>query len=379
MSRTVLVVGPELAGVGGVAAVLRAGLTECRVVESADGLPDGHPDVVVFVVSAASVISGCDVALLADAAERTDAIVAAVTKIDVHRTWRAVLERNRATVGLLAPRHREVPWVGVAADPRIGPPVTGPLLDAVSAALAERRRPQPSGPRGAESRTAQSRQDLAARRLVLRTGIRRARLELAGEARVRALALREALQDEAAVVSRRGLDAFGERLRSRVQQVADDFDSVVRHRMAELCARAGVAVDEPPPGPPVWSVLPGPRRPLSDDTLTAMFALSFGLGVALTLGRLLLALPGVSGPAVVAVCGLVGGVLALWVVRARRLAAARVALDRWVAEVAAGLRSALEERVAAAESALISGYDTTAGRASRIPGSEGRGCAILAD
>lgn len=82
----------------------------------------------------------------------------------------------------------------------------------------------------------------------------------------------------------------------------------------------------------------------------------FGLGVALTLSRLLADLTPQWTVAGVIACAAVGVVLTLWVVGTRGLLHDRAVLDRWVAEVVAGLRAGLEERVAtrmvAAESAL---------------------------
>ncbi len=82
----------------------------------------------------------------------------------------------------------------------------------------------------------------------------------------------------------------------------------------------------------------------------------FGLGVALTLSRLLADLAPQWTVAGVIACAAVGVVLTLWVVGTRGLLHDRAVLDRWVAEVVSGLRAGLEERVAsrmlAAESAL---------------------------
>ncbi len=139
MTDTVLVVGPALAGASGVAAALRGQLAGCEIVERSGLAPGQLPDAVVFVTSAAAPMSACDAALLAVVAARTAAVVAAVTKIDVHRTWRTVLEVNR-TAPRAGSRDRDVPWVGVAADPEVGPMVIGPLVDAVRAELDDDQR-----------------------------------------------------------------------------------------------------------------------------------------------------------------------------------------------------------------------------------------------
>lgn len=363
MTDTVVVVGPELAGVTAVAEALRGRLDGCAVVERPG--PGLTPDAVVFVTSAAAPISGCDAALLAEVSARTDTVVGAVTKIDVHRTWPAVLEANRCAL----PDH---PWVGVAADPAIGPPVIGPLVDAVRAALDDERGRRRNALRAREwalkRRIADHERDCArraeaVRRSAVRTHLRQARIDLAGEARARSAALRADIQREAAMVSWRALDSFADRVGHRAQQVAGDFDRAVAARMAQIATAAGAAVAQPAPRPPIRAALPPPRRTVLEDRLAAVLGTGFGLGVALTAGRFLAQIAPAATPAVVALCGAAGVGLALWVVRTRRLVLARAALDRWAAEVAAGVRAGLEERLLAAESALVAGCVDVAARA----------------
>jgi hypothetical protein len=96
VTDTVAVIGAPGAGVTAVAAALDGRIAGCAVVEPA-GLRRGQfPDAVVFVATAAAPMSPCDAALFAETVARTDAVVAAVTKIDVHRSWRSVLETNRS-------------------------------------------------------------------------------------------------------------------------------------------------------------------------------------------------------------------------------------------------------------------------------------------
>lgn len=362
MTDTVLVIGPPLAGAGGLALALRVRLTGCVIVEPAGLMPGQIPDAVVFVTSAAAPMSDCDGVQLAAVAACTDVVVAVVTKIDVHRTWRAVLDINRRAL----PAAREVPWVGVAADPQIGPVVIGALVDAVRAGLADgnRRRRQLLRTRASElqGRIAERERE-AGRRALLRARdarrsavamqVRQARLSLAGEARARSAALGADVRREAAGASGRGRDSFEDDVRRRAQRVADDFDRAVAERMAEICAGAAVAVRPLTPSPPVGSCVPSPRAATLEDRLAAVVGTGFGLGAALTVGRFLADAWPTAAPAVVALCGVAGVALAAWVVRTRRLVTARAALERWAAEVASGVRAALEQRVLAAENALI--------------------------
>ena len=358
----VLVVGPPLAGTSSVAAALRGRLVGCEVVEAPCPAPDRIPDAVVFVTSAAAPISDCEAALFAAATGRTDAVVAAVAKIDVHRSWRTVLDLNRSALP------RAVPWVGVAADPDIGATVIGPLVDAVRAELDDEHRRRRNllrarewtlqrriAEREREAAMRAVRRARAARRSAVRVRIQQARLQLAGQARAQCATLRSELQGAAAAASRRELDSFDGLVRRRAQQVADEFDSAVAERIADISTTAGMAVPALPP-PPVQSYLPSPRRAAQEDRLAAVFGTGFGIGVALTLGRFLAAVVPAAMPAVVPVCAAAGVALATWVVSTRRLVTARVAMDRWAAEVAAAVRTALEERLMAAESLLLEAH-----------------------
>ena len=82
----------------------------------------------------------------------------------------------------------------------------------------------------------------------------------------------------------------------------------------------------------------------------------FGLGVALTLSRLLVDLaPGLAAAGVVA-CVAIGLAVTVWVVGTRGLLQDRAVLDRWIGEAIASVRAAAEQlvatRVLAAESAF---------------------------
>lgn len=362
MTDTILVVGPPFAGAGAVASALRRRLAGCVVVEPADLMPGQIPDAVVFVTSAAAPMSDCDGAQLAAVAARSEVVVAAVAKIDVHRTWRSVLDVNRGQ----SPAGREVPWVGVAAHPQTGPVVIGALVDAVRAGLADedRRRRQLLRARAAElqgriaarEREAGRRaflQARAARRSAVTMQVRRARLHLAGEARARSAALGAEVRREAAGASSRCRDTFENRVRHRAQQVADDFDRAVAERMAEVSIGAALAVPRLTPSPPVQSCVPSPHTAALEDRLAAVVGTGFGVSVALTAGRFLADAMPAAAPAVIALCGIAGLSLAGWMVRTRRLVTARAALERWAAEVASGVRAALDQRVLAAENALF--------------------------
>lgn len=385
----VLVTGPWLSGASSVAAVLRERLPE-RVFVEADGLSPGQaPVAVVFVVSAAAPLADSDCALLDSAAADTDLVIGAVSKTDVHRTWRDVLDADRTALAAHAPRYRRVPWVGVAAAPDLGAPRVDDLVAAVrdgvaAPGLGRRNRLRAWISRltagasrynrevdgvGRQARVnalrAQRTESLRLRRvaksertIALRSQVQQARVQLSYFARNRCTSVRAELQEDAATITRRQLPAFEGYVRSRVDAVVSEVDQGVTHHLAGVVQELGL----PPLGAPVaapahvdFSGPPLKSRRL-ERRLMMLLGAGFGLGVALTLSRLFADLaPGLTIAGSVA-CALVGLAVTVWVVGMRGLLHDRAVLDRWIAEVTASLRSAVEERVAtrvlAAESAL---------------------------
>ncbi len=136
----VLVSGPWLAGTTGVIAALRERLPQHTFVEPAELRPGAAPVAVVFVVSATAPLTESDCALLDAAAADTDAVIGVVTKIDVHRTWRDVLDADRRIAAAHAPRYAGMPWVGAAAAPDLGAPVVDDLVGAVEQRAGRRSR-----------------------------------------------------------------------------------------------------------------------------------------------------------------------------------------------------------------------------------------------
>ncbi len=326
---TILVTGPALAGVTAVARALQVRLGPgYRVVECLG--PGERSATVVFVSSAAAPMADADAALLDDAAADTDAVVGAVSKIDVHRTWPQVLEANRN-------RYPHLAWVGVAADPQIGAVRLDRLAGAVLATLALCGRSR------------------AARTLLLRSRIQQARVHLAGQARALCASLRAELRHEAAGVPRGGVDAFCSRAHRRSTQVAAEFDATLSTTLPRLIGLPAGPFSAPS-CPALESYLPRFGHPRSDDRLAVLLSVGFGLGVTFTVGRSLVYLVPAWWPAVVAGCIAAGIALTFWVIRTRSLMAERAALDRWSAELAAGLRAALEDQLViqllAAETAL---------------------------
>ena len=386
----VLVTGPWLAGVSAVAAALRERLPEHTFIESADLAAGEVPTAVVFVVSAASELTESDCALLDSAAADTDVVIGAVSKIDVHRQWRELMAVNRDTLGTHFPRYRHVHWVGVAAAPERGEPCVDDLVTAVREHLADPDTARRNRLRAWESRllafthrynrdvegagrqarvaalreqrsTAlrQQRLSRSERTIALRSQTQQARVQLSYFARNRCASVRGELQEDAAGLNRRKMTGFELYARSRIDEVVTEVNEGCIKHLADV-AQALRLTEHPESAPAALPQVDIPglrlRSRRLETRLMMLLGAGFGLGVALTLSRLLADVtPGLTVAGVVA-CVAIGLAVTVWVVGTRGLLHDRAVVDRWVGEATASLRAAAEQlvasRVLAAESVL---------------------------
>ncbi len=376
----VLVTGPWLAGVSGVVAALSERLPEHTFIEPAELAAGEAPTAVVFVVSAAAALTESDCALLDAAAADADAVIGAVSKIDVHRTWADVLAADREALSEHAPRYRDVPWAGVAALPDRGDPQVDDLVAAVREQLADTDLARRNRLRAWESRlqTVADRYDRDAdgagrrarvealreqrsgilrerrlskseRTIALRSQIQQARVQLSYFARNRCASVRSELQEDAAGLTRRQLPVF-ESYTARPHQRGGrrGVDEGTATHLADVAKSLGLAADPPAPAalPKIEMPAPQLKSRRLETRLMMLVGAGFGLGVALTLSRLLADLaPGLTVAGAV-VCAAIGLALTVWVVGTRGLLRDRALLDRWAGEATAQLRSALEQLVA---------------------------------
>lgn len=283
--EVVLVTGPWLAGVSGVRAALAERLPQRRFVETAELGPGDAPVAVVFVVSAATALTESDCVLLDTAAEHTDAVVAVVSKIDVHRGWRDVLTSNRDRLAARASRYARVPWVGAAAAPELGEPYLDDLVAAIQKQLADPAVARRNMLRAWESRLLmvarrfdgdaqsagrrarvdalrqqrrtvlrQGRQSKSEHTIALRAQIQHARVKLSYFARNRCSLLRVELQEHVAGLSRKDIARFAAYTRGRVQEVVAEVGEGAVAHLADVaavgCAGAATGPREPPGGAP---------------------------------------------------------------------------------------------------------------------------------
>lgn len=376
----VLVVGPWLAGVSSLTAALRRQMPEREFVESDELAPGVAPVAVVFAVSAVAPIAESDCAVLDGAARHTDLVIGALTKIDVHRDWRAVLTADAGAVGAHASRLRDMPWAAVAAAPPTGRPhldglvevlreklsddtlgrrnrlrawetrlieeidtVSAVAVDAESAAVHRRR----------EGVLRDARLSRAERAIALRSRIQQARVQLGYFARNRCASLRTELSEDAAAwgglpwVGRRRADVFQSYVAGRAAEVVAEVDSGVTDQFRDIAMELGLAAPPVPSAAPAPEVGgPGLTSRRLEMQLMMLLGAGFGLGVALAAGRLFTGLaPGLTVVGAVA-GGVLGLLLTVWVVGIRGLLHDRAVLDRWVGRVAATLREDTEALVA---------------------------------
>ncbi len=376
--HAVLVIGPWLAGSTSVANALRVRLPGTEFVEADDLRPGDAPLGVVFVVSAAARLASSDCALLDTAAAHTDLVIAAVSKVDLHRTWRDTLDADRVQLAEYDPRYADVPWVGVSAAPDLGEPAVDELVDVLAArlgsdSLGKRNRlrswefrigstirAHEHGAAGAGRQTRvealrahrgdllrQSRLTRSQRALTLRSRIQQARAQLSYLVRNRAASLRSELSEDAADLTRRTVDEFPVHVRNRIAEVVTEVDDTVTEHLAGIAAELDLPAEmpDPPTGPPRLAGPSNASRPLETRLMTLLGA-GFGLGAALTLSRMFAGLaPGLTVVATV-LCVAVGVGLTLWVVAIRRLLAERAVLDRWVGDAVAALHATCDQSIA---------------------------------
>jgi hypothetical protein len=384
----VLVTGPWLAGTTSLIAALRELMPEHTFVETDDLGPADAPAAVVFVVSAIAGLTESDCALVDLAANYTDLVIGVVTKIDAHRNWRDALAADRVRLAARAPRYQHVQWVGASAAPDLGEPRLDELVGLLRQRLSDpdvqrrnrlrawevrlhtvidRYQADAAGADRQARVTAlrKNRDDIlrgrrlskSERTIALRSQIQQARVQLTYFARNRCTSVRAELQEDASNMGRRGLGEFESYVRTRSAQVVDEVDEGITDHLADVATELGLSAPAPPPPLEAPEVAQPPLKSRRLETqLTMIVGAGFGFGVALAVIRLFAGLaPGLTIAGLIA-GGLVGLLLTVWVVGIRGLLHDRAVLDRWVTDVTATLRAAVEERAAtrvlAAETAL---------------------------
>lgn len=169
-----------------------------------------------------------------------------------------------------------------------------------------------------------------------RTRLRQARVTLAGQIRTRCAALRTELRDDAGSLRRGQASAFTRGAAGRAAALARELRDGVDFDLGGSGAGFDIAAVD----------VPMLRTAALENRLTWLIGVGFGTGTALTAARLLSeVLP--PGGAVLGGAVAAGVTIGGAVVRARGLLCERAAADRWVVELTAALRAALDEHLAA--------------------------------
>lgn len=393
----IAVIGPKQAGVKALVATLRQqrdnyGI-ECDIVEAADLAVGQAPKVMLFVVSACASITESECALLHSAAHATDGVLAVVSKIDIHRTWRAVLDTNRAVLARYAPRYATTQWLGVAAAPELGcSNMAQQSIDELGYAVVSLLRNDALDRRnrlranethllalrrqlyrnpGCDDDDSSWRQHLIRlgkqRDAVLRhTGMIRThrtnavrhqmhqvRAQLLYRVRSRCITTRGELRDTAAQTGLRELNGFSHTVQCRVNDIMGEIEHATTQCIAAMASELALPWSEMAALPALSMDVAAPsihsRR--LETQMMAVLGMGFGVGaatwVSLIMGRLLGGIHAGSPVLSVLAGAGAGAVLAMWVVRARYLLRNQALCDRWITEVIDQLRVQLEQWVTA--------------------------------
>lgn len=372
----VMVTGSWLAGASTLATELSSRISGVRIVEPEELQHGQAPSAVVFVCSGTAPLTPSDCGLIQLAAANTDALVAVVSKIDVHQSWREVMNRNREILAEHDSRFSGVTWLGVST--RGTAAGLDELVRAVrkvreEPALAERNRLRawatrlqgmlnvpPEAGEGARADELRNQRQAAVRRtrsgksertLALRNRIAQARMTLLYFARKRVGSVAGELREDLAELKRRDVPGFGDRVRRRAAEVVAEVEQGTEEHLAEISAEVTQRWAAPRPSAnrpvPPEAADPSVRSRRLETRMMALFGVFFGLGAALTVSRLVAYVrPGLA-PAGLAVGLIAGACIAVWLVAVRGLLHDRTVLDRWLGDTTGELRAYLEQWVAA--------------------------------
>ncbi|GJF17064.1 hypothetical protein NGTWS1803_34120 [Mycolicibacterium cyprinidarum] len=378
----VVVTGPGSAGVTSMVRELRARMPMRRFVETHEITPGDTAAAVVLVVSAVAPVAESDCTLAGLAAAQADVVVAVVSKIDDHRSWRGVLAANRERLAECDARFQHVPWVGAAAAPRSGRPLMDGVVELLEQQLSDPESIRQTSLRASEFRLRaevsrlnaaaagadrrarvdalrESRDELLRQRVLLvpaatialRSRIQQARVALTYSARNHCASARAELLERIAGTPRRlfggfELDEVQEGVRQRCRDIVADVDEEITVRTREVASELGLT-DPPRPAPAAVAAFTDPpvasRR--LETQLMAVLGAGFGLGIALLVSRFSAGLAPRNPGAGLTAAAVVGLAVTVWMVRSRGLLHDRAMLDRWVNEVIREVRAVVEEQV----------------------------------
>ncbi|HEY0000248.1 MAG TPA: dynamin family protein [Actinoplanes sp.] len=356
----------------------------------------------LFVADASAPLSAPELSFLVAAAERVDAVVFALTKIDAYPGWRRIAEDNRALLRAHAPRFAEASWFPVSASlaelaVQAGPGEQAALVDASRIAelqhalvelagrghqlqlanvlraargelsrLATAAAARVAAAEADPARTAQVRAErsaLAARKrtesrqwtLLLSTETQRARVAAIGGLRTRIATVQQDFS--ARIDTGRGdtLTGLPEALDRELQAVAVEASQQLESTFAEVGERVLASVFDAGERAAMLGPLNAtlrhtlaaapPRDGSGDNALIALSAggIAFMAGRGAMLGASMLAAGGLLVPVAGIGLGLAAGGYVLW---RRRVQTDRQQARIWLRDVLGEARAALADEIA---------------------------------
>ncbi|MCK2236324.1 MULTISPECIES: dynamin family protein [unclassified Crossiella] len=361
----------------------------------------------LFVVDASAPLTSGELTFLAQAGERVETVLFALTKTDQYRGWRQVLEANRALLAEHAPRFADAVFHPVSArmfglakgaptpetgallreQSGIAPLQTG-LQELVAAhaamlaeantlraaatalagqavALAAEQRALSTGEAEAESLRARKDELVALRRsatrgwqVKLRGETQRARLESSHEVARQMRDVQSWFRRAIDAANRDGLQRLPQELDAALQLVSGRLSQALATRL-DVLAQAVLAELFAPDeleviraqfaragAPPVLLRSPDRRPPNAEDKLLVFMGVSGGLGLGKAAALPLAGLGIAASSALVLPVTIVLGLGAgWWLARTRKQSADKTYLKQWLTEVVADARSTMEQLV----------------------------------
>ncbi|HEX2298396.1 MAG TPA: dynamin family protein [Pseudonocardiaceae bacterium] len=382
------------------------------------GLDAGHGELareaaaaataLLFVLDASAPITRGELDFLAGLGDRVETVLFALTKTDLHRGWRTILETDRELLARHAPRFAaavlhpvsarlaeqadHAPTAALAAVLReqsgvaalrsaVQQQVSGRVamlgeantlralstaLDGLAGRLRARQRALDAGAAGTAQALRARRDELSAARrsagrswqLRLRAEIQRARAESGHDVAARIRGAQTRLRAALDAADRARLQQFPHHVDATLQVLAGQVGAALTARVARVADAALAELFRPDElaavragllrhdRPPVVLQPPQPRAGTAEDKLLVAVGFSGGLGIG-RLATLPLAGLGASAGLLVLPVSLALGLGAgWWMARTRRHAADKAQLRQWLSDVLADARATLDHTVA---------------------------------
>lgn len=361
----------------------------------------------LFVLDAAAPLTRGELEFLARLGDRVETVLFALTKTDLHRGWRQILDANRDALARHAPRFADAAFhpvsarlfelAATSATPEVAAllressgiaalqtalqrQVTGraamlgeanvlralaTALDGLAVRLESELRALSSGEAEADALRARRDELASARRsstrswqLRLRGEIQRARLESTHEVAGRIRTAQAQLRAGVDAAAHGELDRLPYHVDATLQAIAAHVSAGLAQRVArvadaaltdlftasELAAIRSQLARRPQP--PVVLRPPDARPDTAENKLLVAMGFSGGLGIGRLAALPLAGLGAAAGVVVLPVSIVLGLGAGWWMARIRRHAADRQHLKQWLVDVLAEARSVLDQAVA---------------------------------